>query len=214
MAAASDEKGARGEVSSSARAKRRARARRLIATLAAPAIAAFVAGLMGAPRDASAEGGSAADPSEPASRKSKSAGATPEKKSVSGALPVSLAEVASRVDGAVLGGQSATDLLRKDVEAEIAAADWSKLPPRKHYKLSASIVALKAEELDKKTLRASCTVSVSIRDAKRGNLLAILEGRAKVEDLASASSRAQRDALTGAVRGAMAAVPEAIRQSQ
>ena len=127
---------------------------------------------------------------------------------------MSLAEVASRVDEAALSVQNAKELLRKEVEAEIAAADWSKLPPRKHYKLSASIVSLKAEEVDKKTLRASCTVSVSIRDAKRGNLLAILEGRAKVDDLASASARAQRDALAGAVRGAIAAVPEAIRQAQ
>jgi hypothetical protein len=110
--------------------------------------------------------------------------------------------------------QNATEVLRKEVEAEIAAADWSKLPPRKQYKLSASIVSLKAEPLDKKTLSASCTVSVSIRDAKRNNLLAILEGRAKVTDLPSASSRAQLDALAGAVRGAIAAVPEAIRQAQ
>jgi hypothetical protein len=199
----------------SARCKRRAR--RLIALIAAPAVAALIAAT------ASAEAGrggavKSAEPSssEPSSseiggRKSKS---TSGKKGPAAALPVLLAEVASRVDEAALGVQNATEVLRSEVEAEIAAADWSKLPPRKQYKLSASIVSLKAEALDKKTLSATCTVSVSIRDAKRNNLLAVLEGRAKVTDLASASARAQRDALSGAVRGAIAAVPEAIRQAQ
>lgn len=194
----------------SARCKRRAR--RLIALIAAPAVAALIA----ATASAEAGRGGAGTPAEPSSsemggRKSKS---TSEKKGPAASLPVLLAEVASRVDEAALGVQNATEVLRSEVEAEIAAADWSKLPPRKQYKLSASIVSLKAEALDKKTLSATCTVSVSIRDAKRNNLLAVLEGRAKVTDLASASARAQRDALSGAVRGAIAAVPEAIRQAQ
>jgi hypothetical protein len=178
--------------------------------IAAPAIAALIAATASAE---SGRGGAsrAADPgaNDPGGRKS-----TAEKKGPAAARPVSLAEVASRVDEAALAVQNATEALRSDVEAEIAAADWSKLPPRRQYKLSASIVSLKAEALDKKTLSATCTVSVSIRDAKRDNLLAILEGRAKVTDAASASARAQRDALAGAVRGAIAAVPEAIRQAQ
>jgi hypothetical protein len=176
-------------------AERKRRARRLIALIAAPAIAALIAGSASAePKTKPAVVELGAD--------------------AQGKLPVSLAEVASRVDEAAIPLPNATDLLRKDVEAEIAAADWSKLPPRKRYKLSASIITLDASKVDAKTLRASCTVSVAIRDAKRGTLLAILEGRAKVEDLASASPRAQRDALTGAVRGAIGAVPEAIRRAQ
>jgi hypothetical protein len=175
-------------------AERKRRARRLVAIALAPAIAALLAGSAFAEPKAK----STAAELRPAERK----------------LPVSLAEVASRVDEAAIPLPNATDLLRKDVEAEIAAADWSKLPPRKHYKLSASIITLDASKVDAKTLRASCTVSVAIRDAKRGTLLAILEGRAKVDDLASASPRAQRDALTGAVRGAIGAVPEAIRRAQ
>jgi hypothetical protein len=204
MATSHVEKDAQVRAAGSARCKRRAR--RLLAIIAAPAIAALIAAT------ASAEAGKkSAELNDPGGRNSKS---TAEKKGPSIALPVSLAEVASRVDEAALGGQNATEVLRKEVEAEIAAADWSKLPPRKQYKLSASIVSLKAESLDKKTLNATCTVSVAIRDAKRNNLLATLEGRAKVTDLASASARAQRDALAGAVRGAIAAVPEAIRQAQ
>jgi hypothetical protein len=204
MATSHVEKDAQVQAAGSARCQRRAR--RLIGIIAAPAIAALIAAT------ASAEAGKkGAELNEPGGRNSKS---TTEKRGPSAALPVSLAEVASRVDEAALGGQNATEVLRKEVEAEIAAADWSKLPPRKHYKLSASIVSLKAESLDKKTLNATCTVSLAIRDAKRNNLLATLEGRAKVTDLASASARAQRDALAGAVRGAIAAVPEAIRQSQ
>ncbi|MCK6591073.1 MAG: hypothetical protein L6Q76_26270 [Polyangiaceae bacterium] len=205
MARSRIQRDAQDRAAESARCKRRAR--RLLAIIAAPAVAALIAAT------ASAESGKAksSEPNETSGRNSKT---TNEKKGPGAALPVSLAEVASRVDEAALAVENATEVLRSDVEAEIAAADWSKLPPRRHYKLSASIVSLRAESLDKKTLRATCTVSVSIRDAKRNNLLAILEGRANVTDMASASARAQRDALQGAVRGAIAAVPEAIRQAQ
>lgn len=127
--------------------------------------------------------------------------------------PVTLAEVATGADAVATALTNATDLLRHDVEAEIAATDWSKAPARRQYLLSASIVRLDAAPLGGAMIRASCTVSVSIREAKGGTLLAILEGRAKVEDAKTASAQAQRDALTGAVKGVMAAVPEALRKA-
>jgi hypothetical protein len=127
--------------------------------------------------------------------------------------PVTVAEVASSVDAAKLSFTNPTEALKQDVEAELAAIDWSKSPARRQYKLSASIVALSSTNVDGKVARTSCTVSVSIREAKGGTLLAILEGRSKVEDALAASARAQRDALTGAVKGAVAAVPEAIRRA-
>jgi hypothetical protein len=127
--------------------------------------------------------------------------------------PVTVAEVESRVDAASLSLQNPTELLKKDVEAEIAALDWSKAPARRLYKLSAAIVALESTKIDGKMARTSCTVSVSIREAKGGTLLAIMQGRARVEDALTASAGAQRDALTGAVRGAVAGIPEAIRSA-
>jgi hypothetical protein len=197
MATSHVEKDAHVRAAESARCKRRAR--RLIAIIAAPAIAALIAAT------ASAEAGKkSAELTDPGGRNSKST-AEKERKSPSVALPVSLAEVASRVDEAALGGQNATEVLRKEVEAEIAAADWSKLPPRKQYKLSASIVSLKAESLDKKTLSATCTVSVSIRDAKRKQPArdprGAREGHGRRVRLGEGSARRPRGGGPGGHRG-------------
>jgi hypothetical protein len=128
--------------------------------------------------------------------------------------PVTVAEVESRVDAASLSLQNPIELLKNDVETEIAALDWSKAPARRLYKVSAAIVTLESKKVDGTMARTSCTVSVSIREAKGGTLLAILEGRARVEDALTASAGAQRDALTGAVRGAVAGIPEAIRSAR
>jgi hypothetical protein len=105
------------------------------------------------------------------------------------------------------------DLVRHDVEAELAAIDWSKLGLRRHYKLSASVVRLSSARNGDQNLMASCTISAAVRDAERGTLLVIIEGRARAEDAPGAAAEAERGALAGAVRGAITAVPEAIQRS-
>lgn len=125
---------------------------------------------------------------------------------------VTLAEVASQVQPGATRLTNLTDLLRRDVEAAIAAIDWSKERVRRRYILSASLVRLETSVEDR-TLRVSCTVSAAVRD-DRGNLLAIVEGRALAEDTSSAAQSAEQGALSGAARGAIKAVPEAIRQAE
>jgi len=128
--------------------------------------------------------------------------------------PVTLAEVASRVDGAAL--PNVVELLRSDVESEIAAIDWDKTGLRnktKKYTVSAAVVRLDSKR-EADGLKATCTVSATLREAKTGTLLAIVEGRAQAEEAPSAGARAQRGALAGAARGAVTALPEAIRRTQ
>jgi hypothetical protein len=105
-----------------------------------------------------------------------------------------------------------TELLRRNVEAELGAIDWSKEGLRRRYKLSASVVRLETSRVEG-ALEVACTVSAAVRD-DRGALLAIVEGRARVGGSSSAGPGAEQGALAGAVRGAIGAVPEAIRRAQ
>jgi len=124
--------------------------------------------------------------------------------------PVTLAEVGSRATSTKLG--NVTELLRRDVESELAAIDWTKAKVNRRYVVSASVVRLDSELRDAGLL-ASCTVSATLRD-ERGAILAVLEGRARAEESPGAAARAERDALAVAVRGAITAIPEAIRRMQ
>ena len=128
------------------------------------------------------------------------------------AVPVTLAEVASQVDARATRLRNLPDLLRQDVEAELAAIDWQRAKVRRRYRLSAAVVTL-SSATGERTLSASCVVSAAVRD-DRGVLLAVVEGRARAEDAPAAAERAERDALAAAARSAIKAVPESIRLAQ
>jgi hypothetical protein len=134
-------------------------------------------------------------------------------KEIAAARPVTLGEVATSVAAQSTRLINVSDLLRHDAEAELAAIDWTKTKSKHRYTLSALIVRLESAPLGARSLSASCTVSAAVRD-ERGALLAIVEGRARAEDAATAGIAAERDALAGAVRSAIIAVPEAIRRLQ
>lgn len=171
-------------------------------------LAAALLGLAALVRLAPAEATSARSTS--AARPEGVAGQGKEKKLPGGT--VTLAEVT------ISGAESSRlinlpDLVRHDVETELAAIDWSKLGFRRHYKLSASVVRLSSARNGDQNLMASCTISAAVRDAERGTLLVIIEGRARAEDATGAAAEAERGALAGAVRGAITAVPEAIQRA-
>ena len=127
--------------------------------------------------------------------------------------PVTLGEVSTSPAARSTRLLNVADLLRHDAEAELAAIDWTHAKLRHRYTLSAVIVRLDSAPLGERALSASCTISAAVRD-ERGSLLAIVEGRARAEDAATAGIAAERDALAGAVRSAITAVPEAIRRLQ
>lgn len=128
---------------------------------------------------------------------------------------VTLAEVASQVEPGATRLGDLKEVLRREVEAELAAIDWSKESLRRRYKLSAAVVRLETVHAGD-GLRISCTVSAAVRD-DRGVLLAIVEGRARAdgdEGAGAGLAVVEQGALAGAVRGAITAVPEAIRRSK
>lgn len=99
-------------------------------------------------------------------------------------------------------------LLRDDVSQALAALDWGKKPKQK-YLVSASLVRLDGVPSERGRT-ASCTVSATLRTAKGGSVVAILEGRARAEDGPTSGSRAERDALAAAAKSTVRAVKDAV----
>ncbi|MFO0761863.1 MAG: hypothetical protein U0359_35810 [Byssovorax sp.] len=127
--------------------------------------------------------------------------------------PVTLGEVAASPAEGSTRLSNLGELLRRDLEAELGAVDWKAEGLRRRYTLSAAVVRVSSAPDGDRNVRASCTVSASIRDAERSAVLAIVEGKAKA-DGPGAMDDAERDALAGAVHGAIRALPEAIRRAQ
>ena len=125
--------------------------------------------------------------------------------------PVTLTEVASSVRSQRVG--NLVEVLRTEAESELVSIDWGKRKPKRRVSLSASLTRLDSTQTQK-TLQATATVSATLRDARTGALLAILEGRAQAEDRPSAAAAAERDALKAAVRQAVGSIPEALRRMQ
>ena len=73
---------------------------------------------------------------------------------------------------------------------------------------SASLVRLDAEYERGLVSGATCVVSITLRSRDGGVLFAVLEGHARAQ---GASSHVPESALRGAVHGALARVPEALK---
>lgn len=125
--------------------------------------------------------------------------------------PVTLAEIATPPQAAGERAAGLREQIRKTAEAELAAIDWSGHSIRKRYKLSASVTKLDRKREGALSM-ATCTVTAAIRDAERGTLLAIVEGRARAEAQGSDAPTLESDALEGAVRGAITRLPATLRK--
>lgn len=125
--------------------------------------------------------------------------------------PVAVAEVSSQAKAAQI--QNVPDLLRKDIEAELSTLDWSKAKTRRRYLISATVVELGSQPAGPRAVQSSCVVSATVRDAERGNVVLVLQGKARVDEASSASA-AERALLSAAARSAIAKVPEALAAAE
>jgi hypothetical protein len=128
--------------------------------------------------------------------------------------PVTLAEANSSVDPASTRLVDPVALLRADAADALGAIDWSALRLSRRYAISATIVRLSTASTGARSLAASCSISVAVRDLERSTLLFVVEGRARAEDGADAAARAERDALRAAVQNAIAGVPGGLQRTQ
>lgn len=98
--------------------------------------------------------------------------------------------------------------LRDAVTREVDGLDMSGAPRGARFVLSASLVKLETSQRGE-TVASRARVTLALKEAKRGALLAVIDGAATAEG-ARGDERAERDALLGAVKGAMTGVPKAV----
>jgi hypothetical protein len=119
--------------------------------------------------------------------------------------PVALGEVSSSV---TRGDLDLRALLRSASEEELRAVDWTQVHTSRRAILSMSLVRM--DSIASRDSKATtCVVSATLRDAKRGAIFAILEGRARATS--DPSAPVERSTIQTAVRGALARIPEALR---
>jgi hypothetical protein len=93
--------------------------------------------------------------------------------------------------------------LKSAAEGELRGVDASKLRPHKKRSVVVSMAIT-----DSTQSPFGCTVNALLRDAKTGNMLAIIEGRARSEGAANAEVRNR--VLRAAVRSAVSQIPDAL----
>jgi hypothetical protein len=120
--------------------------------------------------------------------------------------PVALGEVSSSVERRDV---DLRELLRSTLEEELRALDLSRVPHKRRVILSASLVSMDTIPSQDDRSVTMCTVSATLRDARRGGVFAIVEGKAR-----GPSDVGARAIMRTAVRGALARIPEAIGQDE
>jgi hypothetical protein len=92
--------------------------------------------------------------------------------------------------------------LKSTAEGELLGVDASRIRHRR--KVIVSVAVIGASEAP-----VACTVNATLHDSKTGNLLAILEGRARSES-GAANAELRKAVLRAAVRSAVRQIPEAL----
>src|SRR5438132_13891691 len=118
---------------------------------------------------------------------------------------VALGEVSSSVQRVDVDLRA---LLKSTLEEELRALDLSHVSRERRAILSVSLVRMDTLPSQDETSITTCIVSATLRDARRGAVFAILEGRAR-----GPSDAGARAMVRTAVRGAFARIPEAMGQS-
>jgi hypothetical protein len=116
-------------------------------------------------------------------------------------VPISVGEVVA--PNATVAGVDAASL-RDTAEGAIRQLDPAELPGRHRYVLSLALTGAAVEG------PVACTVDAMVRDAKTGNMIAIIQGGARAEGPASAELR--RQVAHAAVRSAVRRIPSALAQ--
>jgi len=99
-------------------------------------------------------------------------------------------------------------LVRSSTEARLREVDGRGLAARKRVILSVALVRL---ETDASTRSVTAAVSVTVRSACGGALMAVLSGRARVGFESTRPLPTQSRAIDAALGAALAGIPEALR---
>ena len=121
-------------------------------------------------------------------------------------VAIALGEVSSAVEreDVDLGG-----MLRALVEQELPGVDVGRPRPKPSI-LSLSLVEMQRTPTGANKSAVSVVVSATLRDKKRGAVIAVLEGRARAENEERLAPLLERAAMKSALRGALDRLPEAL----
>jgi hypothetical protein len=118
--------------------------------------------------------------------------------------PITIGEVTSAV---VREDVDMSTVVRGVLEQELPGVDVGKSRPAI---LSLSLVRMDREVAPNDKTQVTCVVSATVRDRKKGALVAVLEGRARAENEERLVGLLERATLKSAVRGALQRLPEAL----
>ena len=124
--------------------------------------------------------------------------------------PIATVEVSTRV---AREGRDLRAVLKSKVERQLQSVDFSSAREGGPFVLSTLLVRLDTDT-SQGAAKVTCSVSMTLRDQKRGVLRALVEGRSHSEDRAESATQAEDEALRMAVRGAVRNLPDAIRRSR
>jgi len=116
---------------------------------------------------------------------------------------VALGEVSTRV---VRADVDLGEVLRAAVLAQLETLQAPRSDGKGPFILSAALVRMETDGG-----RLTCVVSATLRTARGGTMIAILEGRAGLETQAPLTLSLVRQAVEAATRAAIVRVPEALR---
>lgn len=105
-------------------------------------------------------------------------------------------------------GCDPTEVVRRALEGELAAIDWTAERLEGRFTMNATVVELMTEEASFGVV-AHSTVSTTLIHDKAG-LVAAMKGRAHAEDERTAGDRAELNALDAAARGSLRGLRQAL----
>lgn len=139
----------------------------------------------------------------------------PTVKAASRTAKVSLGDVVVQLETTTPGGREAelTRALRAALAEELATLVATGDTGKRPLVVSATLTKLSTERRAERA-RASASISLVLRRADDQVLFAELRGRASAEETSESVASVQQAALRGAVRGAVARLPEAVQRAR
>lgn len=139
----------------------------------------------------------------------------PTVQAASSTAAVSVGDVVVLLEPMATGGRQAelTRTVRLALAEELAVLARAGGTGRRPLVVSATLTKLSAERRAERA-RASASISLVLRRADDQVLFAEVRGRASVEETSDSMASVQQAALRGAVRGAVARLPEAVQRAR
>ncbi len=107
-------------------------------------------------------------------------------------------------------GVDMTRLLRQTVEAEVAKIDPAQVAGKRHAVLSVALLQMGPSQTNNSL--DTCKVVATVRDARKGAILATLEGDAKMTHESKHALSTDLSMMQSAVQGFVKRLPEALEE--